>query len=392
MRLIVLFAVAAAAYSQCANCHEKENASEVNSIHHQEGVGCSDCHGGNPKAVGKGSAHADSFKGKFEKKDIVALCGNCHSDVRKMNPYGLPTDQVAQYWTSKHGETLSSGNTDVAVCSDCHGSHGQRKVRDPQSPVYPKNVPATCGRCHSNEKLMSDHDLPSNPEELYRQSYHAEMLLKKDDLSAPTCVTCHGNHGAVPPGFTDIAHVCGKCHIKQQGLFVESPHYKLTQEGSFKGCVTCHSNHKVLRTPDEILKKCKVCHEDGDKGTATRIAVFSVIGTTEQDYKNTRERLSKFAQAGFHVDDEEVMIEEAKTTMLQLAPAQHTLNVGSVKKLAMATEETLQDIDKRLDTKEKTEWYKKLALVPVWIFLISMSVIFYKKRKQVEGNNVGENK
>ncbi|OHB70498.1 MAG: hypothetical protein A2W23_02770 [Planctomycetes bacterium RBG_16_43_13] len=370
--------------NNCGKCHQKEQNSEANSIHIQEGVGCADCHGGNGKGGIKGTAHGEGFLGKIPRQDIPKLCAKCHSDVRKMNPYGLSTDQYAQYLTSKHGEALVEGKTDVATCIDCHNTHGIKRVRDPQSPVYPKNVPSTCAKCHSNKELMDKYGLPATAETLYKQSIHADLLLNKDDLSAPTCATCHGNHGAVPPGFAEISHTCGKCHIKQQDLFKESPHAPLVAEGTFKGCVTCHSNHKISRTPKDIFKRCSTCHEEGDKAIKERDTIFTLIESAEGDFQKTKDRLGQLTRAGFHTEDEELLLEEAKTSILQLPPVQHTLNLENVRKLFSTTESTLSDIQRQLDKKEKVEEIKKFALVPIWLFLIGMAIAFWAKKKSIE--------
>ena len=46
----------------------------------------------------------------------------------------------------------------------------------------------------------------------YQKSVHYAALTKGNDLSAPTCNDCHGNHGAAPPGVGSVANVCGTCH------------------------------------------------------------------------------------------------------------------------------------------------------------------------------------
>jgi cytochrome b subunit of formate dehydrogenase len=36
----------------------------------------------------------------------------------------------------------------VANCASCHGVHNILSSSDPKSSIYPKNLPATCGKCH----------------------------------------------------------------------------------------------------------------------------------------------------------------------------------------------------------------------------------------------------
>jgi hypothetical protein len=56
----------------------------------------------------------------------------------------LPTDQLAQYRTSVHGELLLNGNARVATCVSCHGTHGIRSARDPASTASKERIVETC--------------------------------------------------------------------------------------------------------------------------------------------------------------------------------------------------------------------------------------------------------
>ncbi|MBI2930369.1 MAG: cytochrome c3 family protein [Planctomycetes bacterium] len=368
----------------CAKCHEAETAAETGGVHGLAGLGCAECHGGDPKGESKEAGHGGAFRGRVPRQETAEFCARCHSDVRMMNPYGIATDQYAQYQSSKHGEAMAKGVTDVATCVDCHGTHGIRKGRDPASPVYPKNVPATCGKCHSDADLMRRHGLKATAEAQYRRSVHGEFLLSKGDLSAPSCAVCHGNHGAAPPGFRDIIHVCGKCHIKQQEMFAQSPHAALTDSGDFLGCVSCHGNHRVLRTVDEIFNRCDTCHEAGERALHTRDAIAAVLAKAAVRYGGVASRVAAMTRAGFHTEDEGLQLEEARTALLQIPPVQHTLDLAKIERLLAAEDARLGEIEERLETKERAERIKKIALVPIWIFLLGMAFVFARKRKSLE--------
>ena len=97
-----------------------------------------DCHGGDPKANDETAHATDNFKRPDNKRGIAELCASCHSDVRRMNPYGLPTDQLDRYKTSKHGEQLFEHNDqNVAGCTDCHGVHDILSVEGTGQPHLP---------------------------------------------------------------------------------------------------------------------------------------------------------------------------------------------------------------------------------------------------------------
>ena len=92
-------------------------------------------------------------------------------------------------------------------------------------------------------------------------------MVKRNDLSAPTCNDCHGNHGAAPPGVGAIANVCGTCHTVFATKFAQSTHSQIFD----RSCVECHSNHEIAQPSDALLGTdkaaiCVTCHSDGDNG------------------------------------------------------------------------------------------------------------------------------
>jgi len=280
-------------------------------VHAAAGLSCQDCHGGNPdpslaqdmdKAMDP-KFKPNPFRGAPERTAIPAFCGRCHSDasyMKKFNPE-LRVDQEQEYWTSQHGKLLKKGDTKVATCIDCHGVHGILNPKDPTAPVYPTHVAETCAKCHADPKHMAGYKLPDgrplpvDQYALWKQSVHAHDLLVNEDLSAPTCNDCHGNHGATPPGLDSLAFVCGQCHAREADLFRASkkkqlfddhngylqsagaqgcaachsapdPAAKITTIHSFSECVTCHGNHGIVRPTLAMLAPlpptpCALCHE-----------------------------------------------------------------------------------------------------------------------------------
>jgi predicted CXXCH cytochrome family protein len=250
-------------------------------IHWQKGLRCHDCHGGSPEFGGfKNHRDDPTFRSLRSRDKVPEFCGHCHSNVDYMRQYNpsARTDQEVEYWTSGHGRRLKAStegeapqiDTAVATCVDCHGKHGMRAVQDPLSPVYPQHVAETCGRCHSDEKIMagrSYHDRPysHNQFEQWKQSVHGITLLEKGDLSAATCNDCHGNHGSLPPGVTSVANACGTCHGKISKLFAETQMKHKLEASGLPGCVTCHGSHNITQPSDMMLGMadgavCADCH------------------------------------------------------------------------------------------------------------------------------------
>jgi hypothetical protein len=370
----------------CLNCHTNELHQFSASVHGQAGLGCVDCHGGNPNATDEMAHATENFKRPDNKRAIAEMCASCHSDVRRMNPYGLPTDQLDRYKTSKHGEQLFEHNDQhVAVCTDCHGVHDILKVRAPQARTHPANIPQTCGRCHADEKLMAQYKLPADVVAQYKTSYHAHLLLDKNDLSAPTCVTCHGNHGATPPGTRQVGQVCGKCHGRQRELFEKSPHAELAAAGLFNECVSCHGNHGIQKASVELYAKaCVQCHANDPKELGVRDAVASLIRGAQTDYDRAETRVHEATVRGLATDDEQLLLQEAKTQVTQLEALQHTLAPDQLGPVAKRSQEIVNQAQLDVAGLEQVERWKRLALTPIWVFLALMGVLFWLKRRQVE--------
>ena len=279
---LVTLATSAAVFgaeSTCVTCHselddDEELIAPVHAmrvdLHAERGISCHDCHGGDPTSDDEDGAMDEEggFVGIPGRAEQPEFCGRCHSDAAYMRQYnpGLRLDQVALYWTSRHGELLSSqGDANVATCVDCHGAHGILEPTDPRSPVYAANVPATCGQCHSDAVLMKPYSIPTDQHEKYQGSVHGQALLTRGDLAAPACNDCHGNHGATPPGLSSVGNVCGQCHPINNELVSRSPHQDAFQELGLAVCETCHSHHDIQAPDDSMVGTdppavCARCH------------------------------------------------------------------------------------------------------------------------------------
>lgn len=399
VRLIVLLFLiwvnGAFAENSCVTCHSESDSALVDSVKSSvhASVGCAGCHGGNPNVPDEAAMFDDtSFKGKPERKDIPEFCGGCHSDVRKMNPFGLRTDQLAQYKTSKHGEMLFGKNDpNVAVCIDCHGAHGIKSPKDPSSTVHPTNVPSTCGRCHSDAKKMSHYGLPASIPGDYEKSVHANALRIRKDLSAPTCVTCHGNHGATPPGVREVGEICGRCHVREATAFSNSPHAHATAAGKMKACISCHSNHAIAHPTDELLRTaCAGCHnKTGDQAIRVRDEFLAGLGQLREGVESTRTKIDLAAAQGFVVEGEHVQLEEVKTALIALSPAQHELNLADLSKVLRETGERIEMIRRSIGGKVLAEKARRLFYVPIVLLLLALSVGISMKRVEIERKRRG---
>ncbi len=307
--------------STCVQCHLEQEGSvqqpaklAADDIHFKNGLSCHNCHGGDPTlGIDKGGpedsmSKAKGYIGKPERKAVAKLCSSCHSNpefMRRFNPKAR-VDQYAEYLTSVHGKKYQEGDKNVATCIDCHGAHGIKAVSNPTSPTYPTNVANTCAHCHANQNLMATYGIPTNQLELWSTSVHGEALIKNRDISAPTCNSCHGNHGATPPGVDSVANVCGQCHVSQWDLFTQSPHRKAFIDNQLPACASCHEHHGIQKTSDAMLgtedkATCVTCHDRGSNGYVAAAAMKTGISGLRDHLARARELLERAERAGMEV-------------------------------------------------------------------------------------------
>jgi hypothetical protein len=372
----------------CLRCHEHESQVKqlTVSVHAQAGVTCIDCHGGDSGAPDETAHLASDFRRPDSKREIAENCARCHADVRRMNPYGLPTDQLERYKTSRHGERLfQHGDENVASCTDCHGVHAILKVDSPDSPTYPANIPATCGRCHEDARLMAACGLPSDVVSRYLSSTHARLLVEKGDLSAPTCMTCHGNHGATPPTTTEVSQVCGKCHVRQRELFEKSPHREAAALGVFNECVECHGNHDISKASLKLFgTTCVRCHSGEALPMALVGRISGLIDSLSGEYERASLLVQSAAAGGMATDDEQILLQEGRTALTRMEALQHTLSMEEIEPAAAAAAASIGQAAEQIQNKEAANHRKRLALVPIWGFLSLMAALFWIKRERLE--------
>jgi hypothetical protein len=379
---------AVAADATCIACHKDQATKHKTSVHGLGGMTCVECHGGDPTIPDETAHLTDDFKRPSDKTEIATLCASCHSDVKKMNPFGLPTDQLERFKTSKHGELLfGKGDKNVATCTDCHTAHDIHKSKAPNSATHPTRIADTCARCHSDAKLMAQYKIPTDQAEKYKTSHHAHLLYEKGDLSAPTCVTCHGNHGATPPGIVEVGQVCGKCHGRQRDLFAKSPHFEASKVGVFSECVSCHGNHAIKKASIELFEQaCSTCHAN-DKNKLpmmTRDAIVRLLHEAKGSYERAEKLVHNATVRGLATDDEQLLLQEVKTQITQLEALQHTLAIDSMRPVATRASELVEATEQGIAQLESVETWKRRALLPIWLFLMAMAVIFWLKRRQIE--------
>ena len=278
------------------------------------------------------------FVGRVPRTEVPKLCARCHSDATLMHRYAPQqrVDQYTQYQTSVHGKLIASGDAAVAVCTDCHGAHGIHEVKSALSPVHPLKLPGTCARCHADPKHMAKYKIPTNQYAEYTKSVHWEAVEKRGDLSAPTCASCHGNHGATPPGVSTVAAVCGTCHVLMEQLYNASPHQPAFASMGVAGCTVCHSNHAVLRTSTKMLAGpdavCSQCHDATSKGGVAAAEMGGMILKLGAAVERSDAILTQAASSGMEVSEATLRENDARESLVKARVAVHAFNPAAVEK------------------------------------------------------------
>jgi cytochrome b subunit of formate dehydrogenase len=275
----------------CAECHADAQDAYAHSLHakaNKAGNGasanCQDCHGGAHEVLA-----ADDAKSPVNHSNIPITCGRCHGQKFLVESNGESAQSFMSYQASVHGVAIEKGSKKAAVCTDCHGAHEILPANDQKSPIYKFNVPATCGKCHTEVA------------QTFMQSIHGQGIARGNGL-APVCTDCHGIHSIkahIDPNSSvseqNIARsTCARCHegvrLSQEfgvpgnrvTTYFDSYHGLATEGGSVvaANCASCHGVHNILPSSDprstinraNLDSTCGKCHKGvTQKFTLTKV-------------------------------------------------------------------------------------------------------------------------
>jgi cytochrome b subunit of formate dehydrogenase len=214
-------------------------------------LNCTDCH-----TDIKGIPHATSL--------TMPRCSSCHAD------------QSAAYENSVHGKAIKAGDLNAARCVSCHGGVHQILAADnPNSPVFHRNIPNTCGACHKEKFVMRATGISTQVYFSYEKSVHGEAVAH-GSMKAAVCTDCHGAHDILMAGNPkspvfkfNVPATCGKCHASQDQRYSESIHWQAIQSGNWQApvCTDCHGIHTIQAPTDHTVSAeqlaemtCARCH------------------------------------------------------------------------------------------------------------------------------------
>lgn len=136
----------------CGKCHKDIADEYKESIHWiavkkgmDEAPSCNDCHSDHSI-----SAITSVNKRTEMRKMQEETCLECHENLLLSQRFGMSDSNAVSYKDSYHGLAVSRGDTSAAMCTDCHGVHSILPKYSKKSTINPKNITATCKKCHPN--------------------------------------------------------------------------------------------------------------------------------------------------------------------------------------------------------------------------------------------------
>ena len=328
--------------------------------------------------------------------NIPQTCNKCHGDVKFMRSYNpeIAVDQYQKYRTSEHGILNAKGDPKPAECVSCHGSHNILSTKDVRSLVYPTNIPKTCAHCHSNKEYMKDYGIPTDQYDKYVNSVHGNALLVKNDLSAPVCNSCHGNHAAMPPGITSISKVCGTCHALNAELFAASPHKKAFDENNYPECETCHGNHGILPVQDNLLGTaegavCIKCHSSTDnrKGFIAAAEMKGWLDSLAQQDTLANKLVFEAEQKGMGVEEEKFELRNIHQARVETRTILHSFNKDKFKEVVDKGFASSKNVIAEANGAIDDYYFRRIGLgISVLIISFLIVILFFYIRKLEKQN------
>lgn len=354
---------------------------------------CTTCHGAH------GIANVKDPASPVYPLNILATCASCHANAKLIRTYNpnLPVDQLEKYRTSVHGARNASGDPRAAACADCHGSHNILSAKDVKSAVYPSNLPKTCAGCHSDAAHMKGYGIPTDQFEKYARSVHGVALLQKGDLGAPACNSCHGNHGATPPGVASISKVCGTCHALNADLFSASPHKRAFDEGGLPECETCHGNHEIVAATNRLLGTgaeavCTQCHagEGDDKGFAAARTMREYVDSLDASDSSARALVGDAEQKGMEIGEAKYKLRDVRQARLETRTMVHSFDVQRFTEIVRRGLKTTSSVSEEARGAVGEYYYRRIGLGIATLINAILVVALYLFIRRIERTQAGQ--
>jgi len=268
---------------KCAECHRQETAAIVHqfdtSRHASEGVVCLDCHRPMDKqepyehygftlatdltAQNCAQCHATQYREFLRSRHAAPAWGAvtgaedftdeqiAHAEEFHPGTVKRPPNNLAQLEGAAamrkgcmacHGIGRPNADGSIGTCTACHARHA--------SSVALARLPRTCGQCHMGPDhaqieiyTESKHGVMFNAQRLHMNLSADPQTLSTEDMSVPTCATCHMS-GLDGQQFTH--DTTGRLsYFLYAAVSDKRPHYTQAQVAMKETCMKCHAESHV---------------------------------------------------------------------------------------------------------------------------------------------------
>jgi len=156
---------------RCKYCHTNPLYSPLRGIMAQKPgcesealARCLSCHEKSPWTKRFLNHFVSRTSSRWNNKEVVDLCNNCHADEKLMHGFGLET--TLNFKNTFHYRNVKYESENAANCLSCHApnqaiefeegkpvrfsAHSIKSADDPESALFKEHRPATCGQlgCH----------------------------------------------------------------------------------------------------------------------------------------------------------------------------------------------------------------------------------------------------
>jgi predicted CXXCH cytochrome family protein len=253
--------------------------------------------------------------------------------------------------------------------------------------VYSTSIPHTCGRCHGDTTLVRQRRIHNAYAE-YLTSEHARQLFDFGNLRAPTCVSCHGVHGAAPPEVSDVTKVCGRCHTAERRYFVAGPHAVRMAANDVPACISCHGNHAVAASRLERLGTgCQNCHEKGDANASLGERMLADYRSAAAEIDGAEKVIAQAEAVPLQTEDYRARIEEARTYLREAMTAAHTVQPEVVAGFTLRARSVGTEIQSELRHKFTNMRTGRVLLIVLWFYvLVTVAILRRDRNRRTPGN------
>jgi predicted CXXCH cytochrome family protein len=238
---------------------------------------------------------------------------------------------------------------------------------------------------------MKDYQIPTDQYDRFAASVHGVALLQRHDVGAPACNSCHGNHGAAPPGVQSISNVCGTCHAINADLFAASPHKKAFDDRKLPECETCHGNHEIIAASNKLLgtspeAMCTLCHSASDnaRGFDAAGGMRSMADSLESMEKEATAFVEEAERKGMEISAAKFALRDVRQIRMEARTVVHAFNPSQFREVAQKGIHTAREVRDEARGAINEFYFRRVGLGVATMIITILAVSLYLTIRKIE--------